>query len=286
MEIKNNVPKVFISYSWDNEIHQQWVVELASTLTKNGIYVYFDKYDLYAGKDMLYFMETSVKKADKILIIMTPNYKIKAEKRIGGVGYETSIVTAEIFENQDSDKFIPIRMGDRELCTPNFLKSRIDIDMSDNSKFDNKVKELIKIIYHQIDITRPTLGEATYPKKNFSDNKFQKKCEKDDLSAYQNYQGGPIPQIELDKYNISCETQAAQIRHDYLKVIELKLKLAEICQSQGKGNDAYILEEGIRKTYTLLSSDDKTIAKMMISKYNEEMSNYIDEDVKNINKKT
>ncbi len=87
MEIDNNVPKVFISYSWDNEAHKQWVVEVASTLTENGIYVYFDRYDLYAGKDMMYFMETSVRNADKVVIIMTPNYKIKAEKRTGGVGY-------------------------------------------------------------------------------------------------------------------------------------------------------------------------------------------------------
>ncbi|MDO4164464.1 MAG: hypothetical protein Q4D56_08785, partial [Bacteroides sp.] len=168
-------------------------------------------------------------------------------------------------------------------------------DMSDNRNFDDKVEELIKVIYNQLDIVRPPLGEPryiypkktgsisnqkTYSKNNFPDNEVQKKYEKDDLSAYQNYQGGPIPQIELDKYNISCETQAAQIRHDYLKVVELKLKLAEICQSQGKGNDAYILEEGIRKTYALLSSGDKAIAKMMISKYNVDMSNYIDEDIK------
>lgn len=280
MEIKNKVPKVLISYSWDGETHQQWVSKLASTLTEKKIYVYYDKYDLYAGKNMLHFMETSIKEADKILIIMTPEYKNKAEKRIGGVGYETSIITAEIYANQDSDKFIPIRRGDRKYCTPNFLKSIIDIDMSDDSKFDDKVEELIKIIYRQLDIIRPTLGEPPHSKNIFLDNKSQKKYEKDDLSAYQNYQGGPIPQIELDKYNISCETQAAQIRHDYLKVIELKLKLAEICQSQGKENDAYILEEGIRKTYTLLSSDDKAIAKMMISKYNVDMSNYIDEDIK------
>ena len=33
--------KVFISYSWDNEPHKEWVKNLADLLTRNGIYVYF-----------------------------------------------------------------------------------------------------------------------------------------------------------------------------------------------------------------------------------------------------
>lgn len=292
METNNKIPKVFISYSWDNEAHKIWVLELADKLTKNGIYVFFDRYDLYAGKDMIYFMETSVRESDKVLLIMTPNYKIKAEKRTGGVGYEASIVTAEIFNNQKSDKFIPIRIGERDMCTPNFIKSKIDIDMSDDSKFDENIDELIRTIYNKLKIKRPPLGESPLLNKivipesisnqdidtNNTENKVD--YQEDNLLAYQNYQGGPIPQIELDKYHLSYETLTAQTRHDYLKVIELKLKLAKICQLQGKTGDAYILEEGIRKTYIILSSTDRVNAKMMISQYNEDMSKYIDQDIK------
>ncbi len=85
----------------------------------------------------------------------------------------------------------------------------------------------------------------------------------------------------MHKYHLSCEAQAAQIRHDYLKVIELKLEIAAICKSQPNEHDAYILEEGIRKTYPLLSSADKVKAKIMIARYNADMAKYIDEDTKN-----
>lgn len=293
MKAKNKILKVFISYSWDSEEHKSWVLEIADRLTKRGIYVFLDRYDLYAGKDMICFMEESVKKSDKVLLIMTPNYKIKSEKRVGGVGFETSIVTAEIFNNQKSDKFIPIRVGDRKACTPNFIKSRIDLDMSDNSKFDEKMEELIATIQgngcrkrppvektveshitesENIPIQDISTAEMNYTKMNYKE---------DSLSAYHNYQGGPIPQIEMEKYRLSCETLEAQKRHDFLYVIQLKLELAKICQSQpGKAGDAYILEEGIRKAYIILSSTDKEKAKRMISEYNSDMAKYIDEDIK------
>ena len=151
--------KVFISYSWDNEPHKNWVLNLANKLTENGIYTFFDRYDLRAGKDMNHFMENSVQESDKVLLIMTPNYKMKAEKREGGVGYEISMITSEIFRNQQSDKFIPIvRLGKRDNCTPIFVKSKIDIDMSDDKKFEERFEELLRIIYNEPKIKRPILG--------------------------------------------------------------------------------------------------------------------------------
>jgi len=160
MITNNKNPKVFISYSWDNEIHKSWVRELADKLTDNRIWVFFDGYDLSAGKDITLFMETSVKESDKVLLIMTPNYKVKAEKRTGGVGYETSMVTAEIFNNQQSDKFIPIvRLGERENCTPAFVKSKLYIDMSNDNDFNEKFEELLRTIYNEQKVKRPQLGK-------------------------------------------------------------------------------------------------------------------------------
>ena len=106
------------------------------------------------------------------------------------------------------------------------------------------------------------------------------KYEKDDLEAYVNYTGGPIPQkIERTKYGLSCSALTAQNKGDYLEVIECKLQLAKICQSQGKKDDAFMLEDGIRKAYFKLSSaDKKKEAKEMISQYNSDMAKYIDQD--------
>ena len=111
----NDKRKIFISYSWDNEPHKEWVLKLANDLEKHfEIDVIFDQYELSAGKDMTYFMEKGMT-ADKILVILTQNYKTKAEKREGGVGFEYSMITNEMFDDQLTAKIIPIlREGRKE----------------------------------------------------------------------------------------------------------------------------------------------------------------------------
>ena len=101
---------VFISYSWDSPEHQEWVLKLATDLIKiYGINVLLDQFELSAGRELTMFMESSVEKADKVLVIMTPKYQQKADKREGGVGYEYSMISQGLFATQtDNNKFIPI----------------------------------------------------------------------------------------------------------------------------------------------------------------------------------
>ncbi|WP_055437686.1 toll/interleukin-1 receptor domain-containing protein [Lacinutrix algicola] len=162
---------VFISYSWDSQEHQEWVLNFAKNLMeKFGIEVILDQFELSAGKDLTHFMESSIIKADKVLIILTPNYKIKAEERKSGVGYETSMITQEIFESPISKvKFIPVlREGNSNTSSPKFLKSKLYHEMSDDSLYLNKVYELSKIIYDKPIIEKPELGEIPdFSKKEY-----------------------------------------------------------------------------------------------------------------------
>ncbi|MDP8201514.1 MAG: toll/interleukin-1 receptor domain-containing protein [Candidatus Tenebribacter burtonii] len=152
---------VFISYSWDSHEHQKWVLELSTDLIKKyGIDVILDQFELSAGKDLTYFMEQSIEKADKVLIILTPNYKIKSEDRDGGVGYEYSMISQELFESPITNvKFIPImRLGDLETSSPKFLKSKIYHQMGIDQNYPVKLFELSKIIYDEPLIEKPELG--------------------------------------------------------------------------------------------------------------------------------
>lgn len=160
---------VFISYSWDNQAHQEWVLNLAKDLiSKFGINVILDQFELSAGKDLTYFMESSIEKADKVLVILTPNYKKKAEERKSGVGYETSMITQEIFESPISKvKFIPIlREGKQAISAPKFLKSKLYHQMDDDNLYINKLYELSRIIYEKPLIEKPELGEIPDFSKN------------------------------------------------------------------------------------------------------------------------
>jgi SAM-dependent methyltransferase len=150
-------PKIFISYSWDCPSHEQWVLELATTLRKNGVNVILDKWELtQSGQLLPNFMERSIAESQRVICVMTPNYKIKTDQLTGGVGYEYSIITAELFSNVDTAKFIPlIRTGEDHDAIPVALKGRKYIDMR---RKDN-IEELLRDIYQKPKYEKPPLGD-------------------------------------------------------------------------------------------------------------------------------
>lgn len=165
--------KVFISYSWDNQEHQEWVLNLAKDLmTKFGIDVILDQFELSAGKELTHFMETAITQAEKVLVVLTPKYKTKAENRENGVGFETSIISQEIFSSPLSQiKFIPVlRIGDEKISSPVHLKSKIYHKMTDDKEYLNKLYELSKIIYDKALMEKPKLGDVPDFENNIHTN--------------------------------------------------------------------------------------------------------------------
>ncbi|WP_303317879.1 toll/interleukin-1 receptor domain-containing protein [Flavivirga abyssicola] len=210
---ENNRKRVFVSYSWDNQEHQEWVLNLSKELMKKfGVDIILDQFELSAGKDLTYFMESSIEKADKVLVILTPNYKLKAENRSKGVGYETSMISQEIFQSPISTvKFIPIlREGSLATSTPKFLKSKIYHEMVDDSKYINKLYELSQIIYDKPLIEKPELGEIP----DFKDKKIdpiidiaiavsnEEKLNNEIDSIMESFQGASLFKDEIEKLKL------------------------------------------------------------------------------------
>lgn len=153
-------PVVFISYSWDDKEHSAWILQLAEVLADNGVEVILDQYDLKAGKNLPHFMEEAIRRADKVIIVFTPNYKLKAEGRKGGVGFEYSIMNMELYNNQTgNEKFIPVlRRGNQEESIPVFMQNFIHLDMLNDENFENSCTDLLREIYDEPAIKRPKLG--------------------------------------------------------------------------------------------------------------------------------
>lgn len=157
-------PTVFISYSWDNEEHNQWILNLSTKLFDNGVQVILDRYELKPGSNMMHFMEQAIPKADKVLLIFTPNYKAKAEGRTGGVGYEYSILNAELYTQiANNSKYIPIlKNGSFEESIPAFIQQFIAVDMTTESQFESKFNDLLLSIYDKPLIEKPKLGKSPF----------------------------------------------------------------------------------------------------------------------------
>ena len=104
-------PKVFISYSHDSPEHKAWALNLATNLRNNGVDAILDQWDLVFGQDVSVFMQDGIVSADRVLMICSEQYVIKAEAGVGGVGFERLIVTAEVVQSIDTKKFIPLVRG-------------------------------------------------------------------------------------------------------------------------------------------------------------------------------
>ena len=160
---KTKVYKVFISYCWSNPDHENWVYDLAERLMNDGIEVKYDRWDLKEGQDKNAFMESMVtdETIDKVLVICNKEYQEKADKRKGGVGTETQIITSELYNKIEQTKFIPIiaEQGEQfDSYMPIYIKSRIGIDLSKSETFEDEYEKLLRAITERPKFRKPKRG--------------------------------------------------------------------------------------------------------------------------------
>ena len=159
-------PKAFISYSWDSDDHKKWTKDLSARLRGDGVDVKLDQWETVPGDRLPEFMERAIRENDYVLIVCTPTYRVKSDKREGGVGYEGDIMTGELHTQGDHRKFIPIlRLGDWDTSLPSWLKGKFGIDLHGDPYSDDEYKRLRDTLHGRLP-KRPPLGEAT----DFTDN--------------------------------------------------------------------------------------------------------------------
>ncbi len=177
----SKVPRIFISYSYDSDNHKAWVLNLSTRLMKNGVEVVFDQWDVKLGSDIAKFVEQGLSESDRIIMICTENYVEKANVGKGGVGYEKMIMTAELMEDLDSNKIIPLIRNNNTMKTPTFIGGRWYINFNSDKKFEDKYEELIRDIHDAPLMPKPPLGVNPFIKSEqpeIKPLKFQSGSEK------------------------------------------------------------------------------------------------------------
>lgn len=163
MEKKIEHPKIFISYAWTSPEYEERVMNFASRLQSDGVEVLIDKWIMHPGSDTIDFMEQCVKdeSVNFVLMLLDKNYTLKANKRKGGVGIETQIISSEVYNDVNQKKFIPIvfeRDSDGKIYVPIYLKSRFHYDFTQKD-IEEKYIMLVKQIYGREIYDKPILGE-------------------------------------------------------------------------------------------------------------------------------
>ncbi len=157
-------PKAFVSYSWSSPGHCDRIRSYAERLVGDGVDIILDQWHLSEGQDKYAFMERMVsdESVTHVLIFSDQEYATKADGRKAGVGTETQIISKEIYDKTDQNKFIPIvceRQEDNEPCLPVFLKSRIMIDFSSPESTNEHWEKLLRALYGKPIHTKPSLGK-------------------------------------------------------------------------------------------------------------------------------
>jgi hypothetical protein len=120
----------FVSYSWDSDEHKAWVRNLAEKLHAGGIQTTLDQWSTVPGDNLPLFMETAIRENPYVIVVCTPRYKLKSDKRDGGTGYEGDIMTGEVFVLKNRRKFIPVlRAGEWREAAPSWLLGSYYVDL-------------------------------------------------------------------------------------------------------------------------------------------------------------
>ncbi len=158
-------PKVFVSYAWEGEEHQDWVRKFATRLRHDGVDVSLDQWDLEPGDNRLQFME-KVASVDSVVIVCTPLYAEKSNARQAGVGYESNIITSGIAEKTGRQKYIPVlRSGGWASSVPVWLKHAIGADLTGDLYSDTEYRKLLRTL-HRKRVSTPKLGPFLPSKTN------------------------------------------------------------------------------------------------------------------------
>ena len=148
--------------------HKDWVRSLPRSYVSQGVKVILDQWELTAGGDRTHFMESNIVASEFVIIVCTPTYAIKGNKRDGGVGYEAMIITSQLAQRIPQDKFIPVlRSGNfDDSAVPVWLQSKIGIDLR-GDPYDQKQYEILLRTVHRANDVAPPIG----PKPVFAANR-------------------------------------------------------------------------------------------------------------------
>lgn len=137
-------PSAFISYSWDDAEHKVWVLELATRLRRDGVDVTLDQWHVAPGDQLADFMERAIRENDFVIVVCTPHYKERSDRRAGGVGYEGDIMTAEVLTRRNHRKFIPIlRAASWRESAPSWLLGSVYLDFFERRTLEASYRDLV-----------------------------------------------------------------------------------------------------------------------------------------------
>lgn len=160
----HRAPKVFVSYSWDDNDHCDWVVWLATRLREVGVDAVLDRWDTRLGSDLAQFMQLVGNLDYRVLAIVSDGYREKSDDPTGGVGFEKSIIAASVMANLTSARIVPVLRNNTatQQRLPLYMGVRKYIDLQDGPEFEDNFRELVYDLHGKQVLPAPPLGLSPF----------------------------------------------------------------------------------------------------------------------------
>lgn len=155
--------KVFVSYSWDSDAHQQRVKQLVDDLRGDGFEATMDLYALNPPEGLPAWMLNSIRKADYVLMVITETYRKRCEGdedpgKGKGVKWETGIITRRLYQDEfRTGKFLPVVVNKADASAmPSVLIGNVYFDVSD----PKGLERLVRLLSDQPEYVPPPVGRT------------------------------------------------------------------------------------------------------------------------------
>jgi tetratricopeptide (TPR) repeat protein len=140
-------PKVFISYSWDSEAHQNRVLDLANRLRRDGIDCNIDLYETSPQVGWPRWMSHQINKAQFVLVVCTETYqkRFTGQEELGkgkGVNWEGTIINQYLYDQIDNNKFSPVIFAPQDAPYIPVELRRITFHVLDEQGYERLYRQL------------------------------------------------------------------------------------------------------------------------------------------------
>lgn len=171
---KRKAISVFVSYCWENEVYKEKVISFINFLREKGFAADMDVKFMQeeSSVDFNRIMHKGIMKYDKVVVLLSENYKSKAESFDGGVGKEyrfilndiekqpTKYILASFFElnKEVIEKISPIEFSGREI---------VDLPKDERDNFENlfgKLTESQKYVFSDVASETPIIQQKKIDK--------------------------------------------------------------------------------------------------------------------------
>ncbi|WP_424002489.1 SEFIR domain-containing protein [Maribacter sp. IgM3_T14_3] len=199
--------KVFVTYSWDSEEHKDNVLSLCDHLRQKGFNATIDRKisQEETAPDFTKMMHQAMTDYEKVIIVLSPGYKTKADSFTGGVGTEYSLIINDIVDYPNKYILVSLNGVKPEIKPLNF-KGREILDLSNPAKENTlfaKLKDEEEIEFSPVAIKKPIVVKKVI--KSFEERKKLAPIERNDY--------------ELRKKAITLFERAFQIISSYVSLL-------------------------------------------------------------------